>query len=50
MESMGTPEQYGVAVRVGECASRKKLLTRLDAKLDWLRRTATDNDVMRHEK
>ncbi len=46
MELMGTLDQYGVAIGVCACWPSKKLLTRLEAKPDWLRLTVTDKGVI----
>ncbi len=49
-ESIGIPDQYGVAVGVSSRAWQAKLLTRFVAKPDWLRWTVTEEWVMRQEK
>jgi hypothetical protein len=50
MESIGIPDQYGVAVRVSLQAWQAKLSTRFVAKPDWLRWTAMEEGVIRHKK
>ena len=50
IELIGTSERYGVAIGVGLHELRKKLLTRLEAKPDWLRWTATEEGMTRQEK
>jgi hypothetical protein len=50
MELIGMPDQYSVAVGVLFLVLREKLLTRFVTKPDWLRWTATVEEVMRQEK
>ncbi len=50
MESMGMPDQYGVAVGVLLRACWANLLTRFVAKPDWLRWTATKEGGMPNKK